>query len=417
MTLSSVLAQAQWDDLGLSSREVTQLRSNDGLLYGCTNNGLHRKASDTTDSSWVLLGFAGQRVHDVLAMSPETLIVAREITGTGADTVALLRSTDGGANWSPFQNGLGAGGFAADRKVTALLEPPGAPGTVLAATQNGIVKSIDSGMTWKKVAVGGRFFFLAAGVSTLWGGGEGASFGPIARRSTDGGESWQSTFSGPDDRAVAMAFDPSDPNVAFLGLYGGLHRTSNNGISWTTVPLPLGVASSALGNRHFPPLRLYANGYAPPGGATVFKSDDGGASWTPASFPAAGSSSERTILVRSGPASDTLFLGMGSGVLRYVEVEFVGAGAPERESRLELHAHPNPFRAGTTIVFRLPGASRVSLRMVDSAGREVAVLLEGDLQAGLHYLPWKPRGLPNGAYFCRLRAGREVATRKLLFVR
>ncbi|MEK7824055.1 MAG: hypothetical protein AAB290_03330 [Candidatus Eisenbacteria bacterium] len=419
LTLSPADTYAQWSALGLSGRQVTQLRSNHGLLYACTSDGLHRQASDTADSAWVLLGFAGQRVLDLLAVSPETLIVAREITGTGADTVAMLRSTDGGANWSPFQNGFGADGSSWDRKVFALLALPGAPGTVLAASRLRIGKSTDGGLTWKKVSVApGGYFFLTSGISTLWAGGESNAFTPFVKRSTNGGESWTNSFgSGSDNVARAMAFDPSDPNVAFLGLSGDLRRTANNGVSWAPVPLPAGVGSSALGARAFPPLRLYAHGITAPGDATFFKTDDGGASWTPVSFADAGSSQVWTLLVRSGPAADTLFLGTGSGVLRYVELQVVGVEPPLRESRLELRAHPNPFRAGTTLTFDLPRASKVLLRVLDTGGREVATLPTGEWAAGRHRLFWAARGLPSGAYFCELRAGGERATRKVFVVR
>ena len=411
-------ACAQWSDLGLSGHEVTRLRLRHGLLYACTNDGLHRKVSDTADSSWVLLGFGGQRVHDVLAVSPETLIVARQVTGTGADTVALFRSTDGGMTWNPFQNGLGAGGISWARKVVALLEPTGAPGTPLAAAWAGMNRSTDGGLTWKQVSGAGRFFFLVSGSSTLFAGGEATSLTPFVRRSTDGGETWMTSFfSGNDGRAYDMTFDPSDPNVAFLGTSLGLRRTSDNGVSWTPVPLPLGVGSFALGARAYAPLRLYADGNAQAGGATFFKSDDGGASWTPVSFPASGSDAEWTILVRSGPAADTLFLGMGSGVLRYVELELVAVDPPLWRPQLELRVHPNPSAIATVITFSLPRPLQVSLRVLDSAGRGVATLPAGRYDAGPHRLAWNHPHLPSGIYFCQLRAGNAVASREVLIVR
>ncbi len=417
LALSPVPALAQWSDLGLSGREVWRLQLCHGMLYACTNDGLYRKASDTVDSSWVLLGFGGQRVYDLLAVSPETLIVAREVTGTGADTVSLLRSTDGGTNWNPFQNGLGADG-STSRRVLALLEPPGAPGTVLAGTRQGMNKSTDGGLTWVKVSSGGRFYFLAAGISTLWGGGEGSAFLPFARRSTNGGANWTTVFNGESDgRAIGMVFDPTDPDVAFLALDSEFpQRTADNGNTWVPVPLPPGVRA-ILASRAFPPLRLYAQGDAPPGGATIFRSDDGAASWSPVSFPAAGSSIELTILVRSGPAADTLFLGMASGVLRYVDVELVGVDRPVWHSKIELLVHPNPSPAATVFTFVLPRPTHVSLQVLDPTGREVATLLSADHDAGPHRFTWIHPGLPSGVYFCQLRAGDAVASRKVLTVR
>jgi hypothetical protein len=123
------------------------------------------------------------------------------------------------------------------------------------------------------------------------------------------------------------------------------------------------------------------------------------------------------MLVRSGPAADTLFLGMGSGVLRYVELEVVGVDPPVRHSELALHAHPNPFAAATTLTFTLPRAMRVSLRVLDTGGRVVATLLAGDYDAGPHRLTWSPRQLPSGIYFCRLDADGTLATSKVLIVR
>ena len=81
------------------------------------------------------------------------------------------------------------------------------------------------------------------------------------------------------------------------------------------------------------------------------------------------------MLVRSGPGADTLFLGTGSGVLRYVEMALVGVDPPTAGSPLVLRVHPNPFDEVTTVAFHIPRASRVSLRVFDATGREEATLL------------------------------------------
>lgn len=421
LTLAAVRCSAQWTDLGLSGREVKQLRSCDGLLYACTTTGLYRKASTTPDSAWVLLGFTGEWVRDVLAVSPETLIVAREVTGLDADTIALFRTIDSGDNWTAFQNGLGALGNAFDRKVTTLLEPPLAPGTIVAATWNGVHKSTDGGATWAKVAFGGRWYFLAAGVATLWGGGEGAALSPFVRRSLDGGDTWTTSFtSGNCCFAADMAFDPSDPNTAFLGLNDGLRKTIDNGGSWTSSPLPAGVGTTTLGSRAYPPPRLYAIGNAPPGGATIFKSDNGGTAWTAISFPEASTGDERRLLVLSGPSSDTVFVGMASGVLRYVETDVVVGVEPlhpSGRSGLELSAYPSPTPGVTTVTFRLPQPSWVSLRIIDSTGRVRASLIDADRGPGVHRLALDARGFRSGTYFCQLRTSYDTATLKLLVVR
>jgi hypothetical protein len=213
-----------------------------------------------------------------------------------------------------------------------------------------------------------------------------------------------------------MAFDPSNPALGFLGTSLGLYRTPDNGGSWTPVALQAGVSVLPLQARALPPLRLYTGGNAPPGGATLFKSDDGAASWTPVSFPGSGSTLERSMVVLSGTASDTVFIGMGSGVLRYIEPEVVAVPHPAHPD-LELHVHPNPAGATTAIAFFLPKRMNVSLRVLDTGGREVASLLSGDYGAGPWKIRWQSSWLPSGIYYCRLVAGSAVVIRKVVVMR
>ncbi len=85
--------------------------------------------------------------------------------------------------------------------------------------------------------------------------------------------------------------------------------------------------------------------------------------------------------------------------------------------------HPNPFNPATTLRFGLPAPARVTLRILDVQGREVArPLAAASLPAGEHRLRWEARDahgapLPSGAYFCRLEAGGLSASRTLLLIK
>jgi hypothetical protein len=86
---------------------------------------------------------------------------------------------------------------------------------------------------------------------------------------------------------------------------------------------------------------------------------------------------------------------------------------------------PNPFSArggsafggnpSTTICYSLSRASKVDLRVFDLMGREVAVLVDGFRDKGMHELEWTPDGLASGLYFCRLSAGEGRKIMKMLF--
>jgi hypothetical protein len=74
--------------------------------------------------------------------------------------------------------------------------------------------------------------------------------------------------------------------------------------------------------------------------------------------------------------------------------------------RLEQN-YPNPFNPGTTIRFTLPEPASVTVKVFDLLGREVRMLVNGNLSAGVQFTFWDgvdKDGAPSasGVYFARL---------------
>ncbi len=80
-------------------------------------------------------------------------------------------------------------------------------------------------------------------------------------------------------------------------------------------------------------------------------------------------------------------------------------------------AYPNPFNATATIVFDLPVSARISLGVCDLLGRQVAVLKDGLVEAGIHRVTFDGSHLVSGIYFARLEAGEFVQTRKMMLLK
>jgi photosystem II stability/assembly factor-like uncharacterized protein len=80
---------------------------------------------------------------------------------------------------------------------------------------------------------------------------------------------------------------------------------------------------------------------------------------------------------------------------------------------------PNPVAATgvTRLSFSLPKAGTVKLQIFDVTGREVATLVDGMVPQGRHEVSFRPNGIAPGVYFCRLRAGSHVLSRKLTILR
>ncbi len=91
---------------------------------------------------------------------------------------------------------------------------------------------------------------------------------------------------------------------------------------------------------------------------------------------------------------------------------------PVLPTRFALHeAYPNPFNPTTMLGFDLPLAGRVSLRVYDVLGREVATLVDGLRAAGSYTVTFDGRDLATGLYFARLEAGANVQIQKLMLVK
>jgi hypothetical protein len=95
--------------------------------------------------------------------------------------------------------------------------------------------------------------------------------------------------------------------------------------------------------------------------------------------------------------------------------DYSDAGIP---GRFDLQQnYPNPFNPSTTVRYALPQASRVDMSLFNVLGQRVALLVEAEMPAGYHEVRLEGSSLASGVYFCHLRAGPFVATRKMLLMR
>jgi len=107
-----------------------------------------------------------------------------------------------------------------------------------------------------------------------------------------------------------------------------------------------------------------------------------------------------------------------SGWLSFVTEGWSAAGNfIPHPSSLSFSVSPNPFNNITQIEFTLPSTQRVSLRLYDVLGREVAVLMNEIQTAGRHHVMFDASGLPSGVYLCRLEAGKMAQTRKIVLLK
>jgi hypothetical protein len=215
---------------------------------------------------------------------------------------------------------------------------------------------------------------------------------------------------------------------------GAIGRSTNGGTTWSisyNQGRIFGLARAALAT--------YAAVTA-----GVIRSTDWGLTWT--AFNNALPTTSLTSLV-ADPNGDTMYVSTTThGVLKaWRFTTGFDHGQELHPTGFALHQnYPNPFNPTTTIRFSLPSQSSVnaegslpagqagvgqpaiglagvrsfvSLKVFDVLGREVATLVNENLQPGQYERPFDASGLASGVYFYRLRAGAFVGTKKMLVLK
>ena len=79
--------------------------------------------------------------------------------------------------------------------------------------------------------------------------------------------------------------------------------------------------------------------------------------------------------------------------------------------------YPNPFNPETTIEFQIPESGQVRLIIYNASGQEIAILVDGLMEAGTHQIHWQARNLPSGMYFYTLQWQDQRQVGKMLLLR
>ncbi len=155
--------------------------------------------------------------------------------------------------------------------------------------------------------------------------------------------------------------------------------------------------------------------------------DAGGVVWT---APQEGIWTENPVIYQKVPADlippgppyvQNYYFHVGPvGATGIEEPQRTGGNVPE-ESVLRQN-YPNPFNATTEIVYRLPTAGHVTLKIFNTLGQEVRTMVDGPQTAGEHRVRWdgrdaKGREAASGLYFCQLKGGEFRAIIRMVLVR
>ena len=195
----------------------------------------------------------------------------------------LWKSTDSGATWAalddpPFAN------------LQALVVDPSAPNTLYAAASDaGIFKSLDGGVTWKPASRGiATTHMQALAIDPLHAqvlyAATGAGVNPGAiYKTVDGGSNWTIVESGqPYSVVQQLLVDARNPNNVYAVWNSDRTRTSDSGATWSALPFPGPIRFLALDPQVSGNLYAYSPSFTSPIGGNppyLFHSVDNAANW------------------------------------------------------------------------------------------------------------------------------------------
>lgn len=205
-------------------------------------------------------------------VNPDTLYAA---TGSGG----VWRSDDGGQHW------MLPGDDMVNRPLEWIVVDPGNPSTLYAGVDNpghaGLWRSTDRGKSWASVRPDGTSYILDQPIAFAPSNPK-ILYAPSTNlhyRSADGGKTWES-FRVEGQDAYAFAIDPKNPKIIYAGGRGSEHqmrRSSDGGKTWK--PVGEGLPERSIRLLAIPRERP-STVYAAMGFGELFKTEDGGATWT-----------------------------------------------------------------------------------------------------------------------------------------
>ena len=97
------------------------------------------------------------------------------------------------------------------------------------------------------------------------------------------------------------------------------------------------------------------------------------------------------------------------------EIQNISAEIPSKYSLSQ--NYPNPFNPTTNIKYQIANNSFVTLIIFNILGREVATLVNEQLEPGTYNVDWNASQFTNGIYFYRLKTKGFTDTKKLILLK
>lgn len=406
-----------------SLTSVSMDNSTPSRVWVCGNGGVVLKTTNS-GTNWLNVSSGIPNSLNLVTISSKAVDTVLTAGNVGTTTY-VYRTQNGGANWTQVFT-------QANGHINAIWMTSMPQGFMVGNPVSGrwsIWKTNNSGLNWDSTGL----YITQAGSETGWNNSLAIIYNNIwfgtnnsrIYKSSNFGTSWTyATTPEQKSTAVWINLDTTMYTFAYTGGNNAYYTTSG-GVNWTQISCPdTGIfkAFSPItpGVDYLPPwisiaIRDNSKVYYSGNGTSPFTVDYTAPSgifnhmaYNRVTYPL------YTWAVRSNGGITKIQLFRGGAVRR------ISSEIPEH---FNLHQnYPNPFNPSTKIKFSLPlpsqgGAQAVKLVIYDIIGREVAILVNEQLNPGSYEVEWDGSNYPSGVYFYKLITGDYSETKKMVMLR
>ena len=287
--------------------------------------------------------------------------------------------------------------------------------------------TIDGGLTWTNQDTGGAAYNLLSIHFPNATSNVGYAVGDsgIILKTNDYGITWTDISLDTIDSFDAVFF--TDENDGFIvGDSGDIHQTSDGGNTWTTYDITTEEVS--INSITFTTTQI---GYAVGADGSIFRTDDGGQTWYKDN-----NSNDKIGKINSNSKPDLnhiFFIDENNGwivgdngTIYYTKTGgggFVNVESETKPIRFILSQnYPNPFNPMTTIEYRIPNDSDVTIQIFDLNGKLINTIVNNFRRNGTYKVNWYGRDSSNnlvgsGIYIYRLRSNSVELSRRMILIK
>jgi len=375
-------------DISLSSIDID---SSDNILVGSDYGAVYYSSNKGGTWSSIYNLPSGRKITSSKWSSNNTIYVSTNGDG-------IFKSTDMGKTWNILND-------SADYKYVESFFING-NGKILLGTTSATYVSINDGQTWTKILSSGTRVFQQDSQGQIFAGTHSGIY-----KSNTNMTSWKQLNNGIITSWITSIAIYKN-NIVFAGNeFGGIYRSIDNGETWNQIHketggdpiLLLPVKPIAINNKGIVYISFPEEGFK--------KSIDSGQTW-------------QTINTWIG--NDIAFdkngymFTISNGV--YISNNSTTTSVQTKNQTIPVEYrlfqnYPNPFNPTTTLSFSIPKASYVQLIIYDYLGREVETLINEFKLADYYKINYSGNHLASGVYFCKLKAGNYLSTKKILLLK